>query len=899
MDEKSLKNTVDIFRSLYDYGIANNNFENYNDNTFNLIMERIKPFLKHELSLEEISEIKKIIDAEFEIYIPDSPVLLGNYEHERDWYSSKKDQYSSFFWDRYRSYLRKDGWSPNVLHDFEVKSVDKMVDLLGDPRAEESFSRKGLIMGDVQSGKTSNYIGLISKAADAGYKVIILLTGIIESLRKQTQIRVEEGFIGYDVDSREWVGVGTIQSGMIPKSPTSRSNDFTGISGENTMAQFMSSAEPFIFITKKNPTTLKKIRESIQRINLKPPKKKIDTSILIIDDEADNASVNTNNAGYDPTKINAEIRLLIDLFTKSNYVGFTATPFANVFIDPESYSDKYNKDLFPNDFIFRLSSPSSYFGAEKMFLTKPYNTIQLIEDYNEHFPVKHKSDWNGSELFNSLHEAINAFLIVNAIRDLREKEVRNSHRSMLINVSRFIKVHDQISFLVSKKLEKTLTALRYSTKLSMNEYLKNSYIKELYETYNKQYATEYSWNELFEIIFESTKDIQVVKITSKDKKGMLDYEKNKEKGLRVIVIGGLTLSRGITLEGLTISYLYRNTQTFDVLMQMGRWFGYRTKPKNFEDLCRVWMLETTVDYFTEITRSIVELKSDFRKMIEQEKTPYEFGIRVRNESEEMGITSSNKMRSSKKYIYVEDLYGKVLETPFISSKRIDIEANYAKTEKFLRAIGAKLEDKRIIAKDVEASIVLDYLSEIDVHDANRIRYFEKDTILKFLKDEKYSRFDVAVINGKTEVSFFGELEYRLAERKYDFLDANTIRVNGVHYRLGAKEDTSVLLDNETVKKIRLQENVSAKSFMVEGRNPLLMIYGLKLKKSEDIYDIDEMVKINEYSDFLSTHNLVPIGIGIGIPANNNKSSNTKMIYYINDRTKWWNLMQEKDKEEND
>lgn len=899
MDEKSIKKTVDVFRSLYDFGLANHNFENYNEETFYVIMERIKPFQDHELTQEEIIAIKRIIDAEFQVYIPDSPVLLGNYEHERNWYTSKKDQYPSFFWDRYRSYLRNDGWSPNVLHDFEIRSIDKMIDLLGDPSVEESFSRKGLIMGDVQSGKTSNYIGLISKAADAGYKVIILLTGIIESLRRQTQIRVEEGFIGYDVDSREWVGVGNIASGMIPKSPTSRSNDFTGISGDNTMAQFLSSNEPFIFITKKNPNTLKKIRESIQRINLKPPKKKIDTSLLIIDDEADNASVNTNSAGYDPTKINAEIRLLIDLFTKSNYVGFTATPFANVFIDPESQSDMYKEDLFPKDFIFSLSSPSSYFGAEKMFIKKPYDTIQLIEDYNEHFPVKHKSDWNGNELFGSLHDAINAFLIVNAIRDLRENNLKNSHRSMLINVSRFIKVHEQISFLVSNKLEKTLNAIRYSSKLSKQEYLKNSYIKELFDVYNEQYRNEFTWDDVFSIIFESTKDIQVVKITSKDKKGLLDYEKNKEKGLRVIVIGGLTLSRGITLEGLTISYLYRNTQTFDVLMQMGRWFGYRTKPKNFEDLCRVWMLETTVDYFTEITRSIVELKSDFRKMIEEEKTPYEFGIRVRNESDEMGITSSNKMRSSKKYIHVDDLYGKVLETPFISAKKVIIESNYAKTEKFLTRIGAIIEEKNIVAKDVEASIVLDYLTDLNVHDANRIRYFEKDTILNFLRDEKYTKFDVAVINGKNEIGYFNGFEYKLAERKYDFLDENTIRVNGVHYRLGAKEDTTILLDNEIVKKIRLEEKVSAKSFMVEDRNPLLMIYGLKLKKSEDIFDTDEMAKINEFSDYLTNNKLIPIGIGIGIPANTTKSSNTRTVYYINDRTKWWNLMQEKDKEDNE
>ena len=104
MDEKSIKKTVDVFRSLYDFGLANHNFENYNEETFYVIMERIKPFQDHELTQEEIIAIKRIIDAEFQVYIPDSPVLLGNYEHERNWYTSKKDQYPSFFWDRYRSY---------------------------------------------------------------------------------------------------------------------------------------------------------------------------------------------------------------------------------------------------------------------------------------------------------------------------------------------------------------------------------------------------------------------------------------------------------------------------------------------------------------------------------------------------------------------------------------------------------------------------------------------------------------------------------------------------------------------------------------------------------------------------------------------------------------------------
>lgn len=902
MENTNINQIVDMFKHIYDFRNKDGQIEVYNDETFKTIIELVQTLNRSKFSEETIVNVKKIIDSEFQIYIPDSGILLSNYDHEMDWYTSKKEQYSNFYWERYRKYLLKSGWSPNVLNDLEFKSIDKMMDLLGDPNTTESFSRKGLIMGDVQSGKTSNYIGLISKAADAGYKVIVLLTGVIESLRRQTQIRVEEGFIGYDVDNRRWVGVGEEKDSSIPKSATSRSNDFVGISGDNTMVQFNGSSEPFIFITKKNPNTLRKIRDSIQRMNLKPPKRQIETSLLIIDDEADNASVNTNKKENDPTKINAEIRMLKDLFAKSTYVGFTATPFANVFIDPESQTEMLKEDLFPKDFIFSLSSPSNYFGAEKMFIEDKYDTVQEIDDFDDSFPVKHKSDWTGQTVFKSLIEALNSFLIINSIRDLREGDLKNSHRSMLINVSRFIKVHNQIEQIIDSMLGNIKNAIRYSTKHESEEYLKNSYIKSLYETYEKHYSNCYTWDQVFDNLFDATKDIQVVKITSKDPKGNLDYEKNKAKGLRVIVVGGLTLSRGITLEGLTISYLYRSTQTFDVLMQMGRWFGYRTKPVNYEDLCKVWMLESTIEYFEEITRSVMQLKNDFKKMIELKKTPVEFGIRVRNESDEMGITSSNKMRSSKKFIHVEELYGRVFETPFISSKKEDISFNYNVTLSLLSKINSYYRDSNIVATNVDTKYILDYIKDMRIHDANKIRYFEKNSIIEFIQSENYEFFDVVVINGgrQSTSGFFNGLEYKMVERTFDFLDQNTIRVNGQHYRLGGKEDTSVLLPNDVKAKIKSVDKYSSKSFMIEGRNPLLLIYGLKLKKAnEEIFDMDELNRINEYTELLEDNNLVPIGIGLGIPSNSSKIGTTQTVYYINDRTKWWQLMVDKDGEEDE
>ena len=228
MDDKKLLSIKSFFRANYEMGFQFGKFVNYNDETFNILLNEMKinnPQLS--LSMEEEIEIKRIVDSEFQIYQPDGIVLLDDYDHEHNWYNNKKPDIDEKYWPRYRTHLFNNGWETEILNKLEYNTIDNLMNYLGDPNVDGQFNRKGLVMGDVQSGKTSNYIGLICKAADAGYKVIILLTGLLESLRKQTQIRVEEGFIGYDVENRKWVGVGEKKGVLLPKSATSRENDFT------------------------------------------------------------------------------------------------------------------------------------------------------------------------------------------------------------------------------------------------------------------------------------------------------------------------------------------------------------------------------------------------------------------------------------------------------------------------------------------------------------------------------------------------------------------------------------------------------------------------------------------------------------------------------------------------
>jgi hypothetical protein len=879
----------------------------YNDEVYFNILHMIEQQgIIDKLTNNEIVEIKKYVDSEFQIYQPEGVVLLDDYEHEQNWYTKVKDNIKSFYWDRYRKYLFNNGWPIEVLNQLDFKTLDQLMNYLGDPKFEGQFSRRGLVMGDVQSGKTSNYIGLIAKAVDAGYKVIILLTGVLENLRRQTQIRVEEGFIGYDVENRRRVGVGEKDNlGIIPKSATSRINDFTGTAGENTFSHFENDNTPHIFITKKNSKTLKKIRDTISNINIVPPHNKVDTSLLIIDDEADNASVNTNKPENDPTKINAEIRKLLNIFTKSNYVGFTATPFANVFIDPDSQTEMLENDLFPRDFIYSLNSPSNYYGPNEIFMNKSSDFVQIIDDSNTDFPLNHDKNWNENILFDSLIEAINSFLLINAIRDIREKSVKNSHRSMLINVSRFIKVQEKIEILVNNKVENITNSIRQSQKLNFDSYIKNNYISSIYETYKKHFINTCSWEEIFSVLYEAIKDIRIFKVPTKDKEKQLNYEKHEEHGLRAIVIGGLALSRGLTLEGLTISYLYRNTSTFDVLMQMGRWFGYRNKPREYGDLCKIWMLEQTRQYFKEITFSINELRQDLITLSLSQKTPKEFGIRVRNESEKLGITNRNKMRTSKKYVFASDLFGQVLETPFISSNEESIKINIKLVNSLVANNIFSRVDGNLLAKDINKSILMSFLREVIIHEANRITYFQKEEIIKFINDFKLEKFDIVIISGNANVVDFGKFNIKPLERSFDLLDENTIRIGGTHRKLGGPSDTKYGLEQVEIEMVKNKfEKISNTSYMIESRNPLLIIYPISLKQIKNDDDmkklsLEEVHNINKLVEKLISQNLYPIGFAIGFPSDKVRGNTQKKVFYINDRTKWWNLMNRKDSEEDE
>ena len=833
-----------------------------------------------------INRIKSIVG----IYQEEGVALLGDYEHDFEWYNKfLKDGNEQYYWNRYKYYLRDRENNKHPLPDQLIDSLEnitlhKIMSFIGNPSDDSCFSIRGLVVGDVQSGKTLNYIGLITKAADAGYKVILVLTGTTEELRKQTQIRIEEGFIGYDVDSKKSVGVK--MGDKTPKSFTSRKSDFVADRDKTTnMKISKENSEPMIFVLKKNSDVLEKLYNSLKSINTTREYQKINAPVLIIDDEADNASINTNKPEDDPTKINGHIRNLLNLFEKSSYIGFTATPFANVFISYDDNDSMLKDDLFPRDFIYSLIPPSNYFGAKKYFIERNSNICYIRDDSDGIFPMRHKSTWNGDVLFDSLYESINLFLIGNAIRDIRDINPK-THRSMMINMTRYINVQKVIKSIVENYYQNVKNAVKLTQKLSPDDAIKNSYIHGLKNSFEKQYKNIVinevtgeivQWEDIRQHLFKSIKDIQIVVVNSSKQSQKLNYAGN-ESGLRIIAIGGLALSRGITLEGLFVSYFYRNTSTFDVLMQMGRWFGYRD---GYNDLCRIYLTWKSAYVYKNVSESIDCLRNDISNMNEQGMKPKDYGIRVKNDDLTLQITAANKRRNTKKVVYQKTFYGNIFSTPVLHRDLSVITSNIEATKHLLSKINKKTRADNVkhpYFKGIPKSDVIELLNNIKIHKGSD-PYFNIKQIVSFLnKSKDLEIFDLLVMGGESKEDKFEfsplDIHTPLVKRQYDIPDTDktAIRLSLSRYRLIGRSDAKYGLEEDKIPK---GNNLPSQDYMIPGRNSLLILYFIQPSNKPDGDDDPNLL-----ADLQKNNYKYLIGFAIGFPKKYDASAE-KIIYTVN------------------
>lgn len=850
------------------------------------------------LTDQEIEEVKSAIKSEFSIKL-DTGFLIEEKGHEK-WFLSRKAELDMKYWDRYRKYLLSDkGFSPLVVNTMD-DVLDTLTDLLGDPTRDISYNRKGLIVGDVQSGKTANYTGLICKAVDSGYKVIVLLTGTIEKLRQQTQQRIDEGFVGASSDAmmkqqedQLIVGVGKYDSTIRPMVLTSTVDDFKQKNATNLGFDLRNINGPVIFVIKKNSAVLQRLNKWLRKFNQNGAQK-IDHSLLVIDDEADNASVNTKKDPEDsPTAINGHIRDLVNMFVKSSYVGFTATPFANIFIDPYSYNDMVADDLFPKDYIYSLNAPSNYTGARDIFAENgsAKYMLEVIDDDPSNpnsiealLPLRHRSSTVINRIPLDLKKAIAAFLLANTIEDLNG--TNKNHRSMLINISRFTDVQDQVAVLVNDYLKNMQLACKNYGNLPVETAIKNSDLAFLKEVYESVYSDiDYDWAIIQNHLHKSCAGI-IVQTFNRRAGQNVNYSDYKD-GLRIIAVGGMSLSRGLTLEGLVISYFYRNSKMYDTLMQMGRWFGYRI---GYEKLCRIWMSEESIEWYRHISQSTDELREEIERYQDTGLTPKDFGLRVRSDITSLLVTARNKMRTAESRECVISLSGEYIETPELYSDKEKNDKHFEAIKDLIETLSSEnyqLSKTRkrngnphYGYKDIPKETIMTFLERLDVSPKNET--FNTASISKFIKDyegPELNSWDISFASGSSETPFYidDSISYYNPTRSYALINEGKIlKISGKKRRLGTANDATFGITHDQVQEVRRRTpNASQKEYFVNvRRNPLLFIYAVTLTEcvgtEKDLQD-----EGNSYSGE------TVFGFGIGIPTLSNQK--TKYATYILNR----------------
>jgi hypothetical protein len=596
----------------------------------------------------------------------------------------------------------------------------------------------------------------VARAADAGYKFIVIVAGIHNNLRRQTQERVDSGFVGWtsDPQTRVRTGVGLYHDHSRPVVLTNVLSDFTKQNAQTVQGGLTDWSKPVVVVIKKNVSTLSQIHSWLKDFNLKVGESQIaDAPMLFIDDEADNASVNTNKPDLDPTKTNALIREILALFRKSCYVGYTATPFANIFINPKAYDEQTREDLFPRDFIYCLDAPNNYFGAEKIFLDDEGEArhLRTIKDAEDIIPLKHKKDIQLNDIPLSMKRAIQTFILTRAIRNLRKQST--SHCSMLINISRFVDVQKNVRLLVHAYVESLKNAIRANYALPSQLALKNAYMASFKEIFDAEhYDGPEAWEQVKSELDSSVNAVRTIVVNSSKSDEPLDYAayERRGEGLTAIAIGGLSLSRGLTIEGLTVSYMYRNTKMYDTLMQMGRWFGYRP---GYEDICRVYLSEESAGWYSHIAEATEELRDRVKEMRRFNKTPKDFGLLVQSHPDALTVTAANKMQFAEQRAIKVSFDGMLRETFVISDQEAIHKKNRETYAAFAKTLSKTFSHLRVrdgsrpecpVWRGVEASSVDEFLARFTFHPHHEGMREMVRSYLQRIRDD-FPLWDVAFI----------------------------------------------------------------------------------------------------------------------------------------------------------
>ncbi|MGW1356645.1 Z1 domain-containing protein [Streptomyces chartreusis] len=652
-------------------------------------------------------------------------VVLGN----RDtWYTGPQPKDKC--WPAIRDLLLKDGWDKDTAIQHLDDSSTRVVSLLNHPK-EKEFSTRGLVVGYVQSGKTTNFTSVMAKAADRGYKLFIVLAGIHNGLRRQTQARLAQQLV--EPNPSLWSQLTGLEKDF---TPTENPASFFGKSNKTHV----------LCVVKKNATVLRKLALWLD----KAADYLEDCPALIIDDEADQATVATKS-------INPLILSIMKSLPRSAYVGYTASPFANLLIDPSA------EDLYPQDFVVNLPKPAGHFGTEVLFGRYALDGEDPDQVDDGHDMIRSvpmddvacvrpetKADVEGFEpvITDTLHRAVDYFLLVTAAR--RVRGTGNPHSTMLI--------HTSVNTAVHNSFERPLNHLLKRAAQTMNDAVFLARLRTLWDEETARVPaedfgeTKVPFDDLVSELPKVLGSCRVI-MDNSSSEARLDYENGP---VVAIAVGGNTLSRGLTLEGLSVSYFVRAVSAYDTLLQMGRWFGFRN---GYADLPRIWMTDELAEWFRHLATVETEMRRDIDIYITESETPRTFAVRLRTHPA-LRVTAAAKMRDA---VTAASSYGgKRVQTHYFHTNAAWLQGNtVAARELVAEALSnaVRVEDRsaenRYIFRDVPYDAVTDFLASYKFHekspenDADLI----SDYIRKRVAVGSLRRWNIAIVGSSAGEPF--------------------------------------------------------------------------------------------------------------------------------------------------
>lgn len=693
-------------------------FEDFLDQArLNRVLEKVATRFKRRFG-DSIPEIEAAYEmAREELGFTNQRHLHGTYKREKEgdfWYRPQLEL--DTFWPSLRSIIEAD--LGEAIESIDATST-QVVNGLRPSNARQNT--KGLVLGHVQSGKTTNFLSVIAKAADAGFRLFIVLTGITDNLRQQTQERIDEQLI--DPVASRWTKLTDIES------------DF---SGDKNAQRLANHSDRFIAVVKKNSARLQRLNEWLNEAGTIA-----DTCpILIIDDEADQASIDVSARDkQEKSAINQQINTLLD-HDITAYIAYTATPFANILIDPSK-----EDDLYPSDFIVTLPEPKGYFGSRALFGREPlqgegiedvdpdgYDMIRHISDEEVEGIRPRKSD-EGSKIIiggEALQDAIRWFLMATAAR--RARGQHDKHSSMLIHTSMLTDDHDELSFQVKHELKRLKEEL-YSAN-TLPETWVTQWTKENTRVPAEQFGLNpVTIDELKAEINGVVQDVDIVIDNGRSAK-RLNYREGPQT---VIAIGGNTLSRGLTLEGLVSSYFVRRASAYDTLLQMGRWFGFRN---GYQDLPRIWIPDELNSWFRDLSTVEAELREELDVYIEEQVSPLQVQARIRLHPAMM-ITSQAKMRDA--VDAQMSFSGKKEQTILFREKDTEWLLRNRKAARSLiqemQRRGLKQREgayRSPVFTHVNGELILDFLDAYQIHEDARLGKNQSKLLKKYVRQETES-----------------------------------------------------------------------------------------------------------------------------------------------------------------